>query len=188
MRIVVEYLVDGKEKTIEVNNVHPNFDSIKVLKFKIGLFAAEQGINIVPPPERQRLLWNGKIVNENGHQTLSDHGIKEESWGPSSRLRLEPRRLLVEECHYYRDYTRGRTVFTSFIVDPTCETVDSIKQKIQLLAKKKNIQLASPKCQQLFHVNQELLEGHRMLSEYNIEADSTLQFFTALYQIYFKNF
>jgi hypothetical protein len=162
MRIFVDCTVDGENKTIVVDNVDPNSDTIKVVKLKVGGVAAEQGINIFPPVGHQRLLWNGKVVNENGHQSLSDHGINEDRVGADTRLRLEPRLLLVEKCCYNREYYFAGNVLTSFIVDPNCETVDSIKQKIQLVATAEDLPLGSPKSQQLFYGNQELLEGHRM--------------------------
>jgi Ubiquitin family len=185
MRITVEYLVDGKEATIAVENLDPNFDSIKVFKLKIGLaVASKTGIGIVPPVAQQRLLWNGEVVNESGHQSLSVHGIDQDSSG----FRLGYRLVL----HISRGHKK--LPFTSFIVDPTCETVDSIKKKIQAMAANDNILLSSPQRHQLFHDHQELQDGNRTLSEYNLREkeyglkydSTTLVFFDRLMYIFIK--
>jgi hypothetical protein len=56
MRITVEYRADGEEKIIVVENADANFDSIKVLKLKVGLVASEIGIVIVPPMKHQYIF------------------------------------------------------------------------------------------------------------------------------------
>jgi ubiquitin len=96
---------------------------------------------------------------------------------------------LLVTTYGYTPPNRLPSIFTSFSVDPTCETVNSLQETVQVVADKKNIRLGSTV--RRFHGSQRrggplLRDGHRTLSEYNILTNSTLQLLDSLDQIFVK--
>ena len=127
------------------------------------MIAEKTGVEIVPALEHHRLVdgWSN-LLDEGANQTLNDHGVQD-----LARLRLECRLLAIQN--------KGKHIFARFDIDPALETVDSLKKKIQVELACRHKVTIPPKHQRLFYGDQELLDSHQKLSNYNVQIDSTLQ-------------
>lgn len=138
---------------IIMSKVKPR-DSVKEMKIKIS---ETQGF----PPSQQRLIFRWKKLED--HRTLSDYGVNEESTHHSPvhlvvRLRQKPAMAISVQT------MTGKTI--KLEVEPK-DSIESVKMKIQ-------VKLGLPPDQQILFFNNKPLKNYGILSDYNIQHESTL--------------
>ena len=129
-------------------------DSVKEMKIKIS---ETQGFS----PSQQRLIFRWKKLED--HRTLSDYGVNEESTHHSPvhlvvRLRQkQPMAISVQTM-------TGKTIKLEVELN---DSIESVKMRIQEI-------LGLPPDQQILFFNNNPLKNYDILSDYNIQHESTL--------------